>query len=119
MSCRGSVLKTIASPWAGAWLLGLPVFAVLGFCSINSHHLWYDDEGYVLIALKGVLEGEPLYTSVYSQYGPFFYQVSGCDPDTAAAALDQLTDKGNVPEALRLAHIIGAAIMNGQSGRRA
>lgn len=51
--------------------------------------------------------------------GPFVYQVCGADPREAAAALERLTDTGNVPEALRLAHLIGGALAYGQSGRRA
>lgn len=51
--------------------------------------------------------------------GPFVYQVHGADPRDTAAALERLTDRGNVPEALRLAHLIGGALAYGQSGRRA
>ena len=51
--------------------------------------------------------------------GPFVYQVYGADPRETAAALERLTDTGNVPEALRLAHLIGGAFAYGQSGRRA
>jgi hypothetical protein len=32
----------------------------------------YDDEGYVLISIKGFLDVGHLYDQVYSQYGPFF-----------------------------------------------
>lgn len=49
----------------------------------------------------------------------FVYQVAGCDPETAAQVLERLTDTGNVPEALRLAHMIGAAVMTGESNNRA
>lgn len=44
-----------------------------------SFHLFafYDDEGYVLRALAGTAAGHPLYTEVYSQYGPLFHQVYG------------------------------------------
>ena len=52
-------------------------------------------------------------------FHPFYFQVSGCSPETAFAALKRLTDCGHVPEALRLAHLIGSAIINGESGRRA
>ena len=31
------------------------------------------DEGYVMITVQGFLEGHPLYDSVFTQYGPFFY----------------------------------------------
>lgn len=55
---------------------------------------------------------------IYSHHN-FYYQVSGCDPYTAANVLELITDRGHVPEALRLAHLIGAAIMTGQSSNRA
>ncbi len=53
------------------------------------------------------------------RYGPFYFQVQGAPADEVGEALDRLTDTGNVPEALRLAHMIGGAIVTGQSGRRA
>jgi hypothetical protein len=36
-----------------------------------------DDEGYLLISLDEFLDGGALYDSVYSQYGPFYYQLWG------------------------------------------
>ena len=50
---------------------------------------------------------------------PFFFQVAGEEPAVIAAALARLTDRGHVPEALRLAHLIGSAVRLGESGRRA
>jgi hypothetical protein len=35
----------------------------------------YDDEGYMLLALKGFRDGSPLYDDVYGQYGPAFYVI--------------------------------------------
>ncbi len=52
-------------------------------------------------------------------YPPFFFQVCGETPDIIAATLQRLTDCGNVPESLRLAHLIGAAVVKGESGRQA
>ena len=52
-------------------------------------------------------------------YPPFFFQVCGERPEIIAQALPQLTDHGKVPEALRLAHLIGAAVINGESGSSA
>ncbi|WP_444931729.1 DUF99 family protein [Microbulbifer sp. SSSA002] len=52
-------------------------------------------------------------------YSNFHFQVQGCEPEIAAQVLEQATDRGHVPEALRLAHMIGAAVMTGQSGKRA
>jgi endonuclease V-like protein UPF0215 family len=51
--------------------------------------------------------------------GGFVFQVQGAAPEDAAAALGRLTDRGSVPEPLRLAHLVGAAFRTGESGRRA
>lgn len=53
------------------------------------------------------------------QLEDFTFQVTGTDAATAAAVLRQLTDTGKVPEALRLAHLIGSAVKTGQSSKRA
>lgn len=50
---------------------------------------------------------------------PFFFQVCGACPTVTLSVLKHLTDCGNVPEALRLAHLIGAAVMKGESGSSA
>lgn len=49
----------------------------------------------------------------------FVFQVKGAEPEDAAFALARITDTGRVPEALRLAHLIGSALVTGESGRRA
>jgi len=51
--------------------------------------------------------------------GPFHFQAHGAEPAEIADALARLTDVGNVPEALRLAHLVGGAIVHGESGRGA
>ena len=53
------------------------------------------------------------------QIGGFVFQVHGTSPVQTAEVLARLTDTGKVPEALRLAHLIGSAVMTGESGRRA
>jgi len=50
---------------------------------------------------------------------PFFFQVQGASPDDIARVLPTITDRGHVPEALRPAHVIGTALVTGESGRRA
>ncbi|PSF39412.1 DUF99 domain-containing protein [Aphanothece hegewaldii CCALA 016] len=52
-------------------------------------------------------------------YPPFYFQVQGDTPNTIASVLNSLTDRGHVPEALRLAHLIGAAVIKGESGKQA
>jgi len=49
----------------------------------------------------------------------FVFQVQGAEPGATAEALARLTDRGAVPEPLRLAHLVGAAVRTGESGRRA
>jgi endonuclease V-like protein UPF0215 family len=50
---------------------------------------------------------------------PFYFQVAGAEPSVIAKVLPSLTDRGHVPECLRLAHVIGTALVTGESGRRA
>ncbi len=51
--------------------------------------------------------------------GPFVFQVCGAGPDETGRALARLTDRGAVPEPLRLAHMVAGAVATGQSGNRA
>jgi endonuclease V-like protein UPF0215 family len=51
--------------------------------------------------------------------GGFVFQVRGADPVPTAEALGRITDRGAVPEPLRLAHLVGAAVREGESGKRA
>ena len=51
--------------------------------------------------------------------GDFYFQVIGEDPEVTATAVKSISDQGNVPEALRLAHLIGSAVITGQSSNRA
>lgn len=53
------------------------------------------------------------------QTPPFVFQVCGTTPAIAAQALTRLTDRGHVPEALRLAHLITSAVIKGESGKQA
>jgi endonuclease V-like protein UPF0215 family len=53
------------------------------------------------------------------EHDPFVFQCVGAPPDVVAQALATLTDQGHVPEALRLAHLIGSAIKTGSSSNRA
>lgn len=52
-------------------------------------------------------------------YPPYFFQVCGESPEVIAAVLKRLTTCGKVPEALRLAHLIGAAVIKGESSSSA
>ena len=52
-------------------------------------------------------------------YPPFYFQVCGLTAELTHRILQSLTDNGNVPEALRLAHLITSAVITGESGKRA
>jgi len=52
-------------------------------------------------------------------YSPFYFQCAGIDAQNAGLVLERVTDNGNVPEALRIAHLIGSAIKTGVSSNRA
>jgi hypothetical protein len=61
--------------WPGllGWIALLAVLAVTGGLILFTRFMIYDDEGYVLWSVRGFCEGAPLYTGVYSQYGPLFF----------------------------------------------
>jgi endonuclease V-like protein UPF0215 family len=52
-------------------------------------------------------------------YPPFYFQVCELSPELTARVLQRLTDRGHVPEALRIVHLIGCALEKGESGRQA
>ncbi|HEX5593373.1 MAG TPA: hypothetical protein VFX35_08500 [Solirubrobacterales bacterium] len=65
-------------------ILGLLAFAavtavtvLLGHPRMFTGFAGYDDEGYMLIALKSFLSHGNLYDDVFSQYGPFYYEFWG------------------------------------------
>ena len=53
------------------------------------------------------------------QQKQFCFQVQGEEPEVIAAVIKRLSDRGHVPEALRLAHLITAAVMTGESSNQA
>lgn len=54
-----------------AWSVNIAITALF----VQFHT--YDDEGYVLLSLVNYLKHGALYDVVYTQYGPFFYQLYG------------------------------------------
>jgi endonuclease V-like protein UPF0215 family len=53
------------------------------------------------------------------EVGGWTFNVVGLEPAATAELLDRVTDRGKVPEALRLAHLIGAAVRLGEGRGRA
>ncbi len=69
---RRSPLPFRASETA-AWVLVLAAVGAVAWMLLATTFMVYDDEGYVLSSLRDVAAGHPLYTEVYSQYGPLPY----------------------------------------------
>lgn len=55
------------------WGLLLGTLTALGWALIAVSFMVYDDEGYVLLSVRQFCDGKPLYTEVFSQYGPAFF----------------------------------------------
>ena len=53
-----------------------PLLSRIAYPAMFSRFYSYDDEGYLLVSLRAYMAGEPLYDSVFSQYGPFQYQAT-------------------------------------------
>jgi endonuclease V-like protein UPF0215 family len=64
--------------------------------------------------LQSLAEAGPVH-----RHREFYFQVRGAKPEQVGALLDRITDRGQVPEPLRLAHLVGSAVITGESGRRA
>src|SRR5450755_2984681 len=66
------------------WLPASAVYALLGvlgllaaYWAMFSQFAPYDDEGVFDFSLKLFVAGHPLYNSVFSEYGPFYYELFG------------------------------------------
>jgi hypothetical protein len=72
------VLKNRTPARGPLWLVGA---AGLLFLAVALIYAWFTvfsrpmsrDEGYLMITVQSFLEGEPLYDSVFTQYGPVYY----------------------------------------------
>ncbi len=51
-------------------------------------------------------------------YGSVFFQFSGCDRQSAIEMINASILKGNIPECLRMAHLIATAVVHGESKGR-
>ena len=61
--------------WTVALCAALVVATLL--LSTFTGRFGFDDEGYILVSLRGWIGGHALYDDVYSQYGPAFFQIIG------------------------------------------
>jgi hypothetical protein len=97
--------RLLRSGWHRRWAMPGLVYVVLtvlcalaAYWAMFSQFQVYDDEGFFLYSLKLFVAGHPLYSSVFSEYGPFYYLLFGGlfaalghDVTTNAGRLIQLT----------------------------
>ena len=65
---RARLLLVVLAAALSAWAVGR-----LAAAELFSRFTAFDDAGYIMLSVRQVLEGHPLYDDVYSQYGPFYY----------------------------------------------
>lgn len=70
---RASVIAAAAAIHAAATAFT----AYLGYLLMFTGFANYDDEGFMLLTIRGYNAGEALYEKVIVQYGPFFYEFFG------------------------------------------
>jgi hypothetical protein len=72
--------ETLSDPVVRATIvysLAVLVAAVAAYYAIFTNFASYDDEGTLLVTLKAFAHGETLYRDIYSEYGPFYYELFG------------------------------------------
>ena len=71
-------MRALATPvgalWAAAGTALIAATATLGFLTLFTTFVPYDDEGSSLINIKAYLSGARLYDQTFSVYGPFHYE---------------------------------------------
>src|SRR5204863_1758019 len=56
-----------------AAVIFLAVAAVYAFATSSSYFSSYDDEGFMMLSVRGYLDGQPLYDGLPTYYGPCYY----------------------------------------------
>lgn len=66
-------------PRVPTWILLAAALAFVTLAGVYAFSItfgrfsYYDDEGFMMISIRGFLDGHPLYDSVYTIIGPFYY----------------------------------------------
>ena len=68
----------ISTPSRPRWLVGVAAVLLLGVAAVYAYYIMFSrplslDEGYLMITVRSFNEGQPLYDSVFTQYGPLYY----------------------------------------------
>jgi hypothetical protein len=78
---RGSIRDLVAAhPTAvgcGLYAIAAVAAAIAAYLALFTQFAAWDDEGTLLVTLKAFAHGGTLYRNIYSEYGPFYYEVFG------------------------------------------
>ena len=71
-------LPAPVSARSAPWLFGITALLFLAVAAAYAYFIIFsqkvgDDEGYLRVTLQSFFSGNPLYDSVFTQYGPFYY----------------------------------------------
>lgn len=95
------------------WFILLAGLGFLGWFMMAATFMTYDDEGYVLYSVRMFCEGHPLYSEVFSQYGPAYYLFY-----RALHAVTGLVYTHDVGRLLTLGYWLGTVLVLGITTRR-
>jgi hypothetical protein len=101
---------------ATSWLMALAVFLCLGIAIAYAFYTVFSrpislDEGYLMITVRGFLDGHALYDVLFTQYGPFYYAY-----EWILRALFHVPLTHDATRWLCMFHWIAAAIVLGLAG---
>jgi hypothetical protein len=75
---RSAAQRSVQRAWFPvACALLLLLGGVYAYYQLFTGFAGHDDEGYLLVSLQSFVDGNALYSDVYSQYGPFYYELFG------------------------------------------
>ena len=89
------------------------LLAVAGYFELFSRFEYYDDEGYIALSIEAFLRRGSLYGDVYSQYGPFPYELWGALFEVTGAQVSS-----NAIRLLTLAIWLGISLTAGITAHR-
>ncbi|HEX3608972.1 MAG TPA: hypothetical protein VHU14_04790 [Solirubrobacterales bacterium] len=74
---RGTVAEHPVAAAIALYAIVVIAAGVAAYLRIFTGFAGYDDEGTLLVTVKAFAHGEVLYREIYSEYGPFYYELFG------------------------------------------
>jgi hypothetical protein len=87
--------------------------AIAAYLAIFTGFAGYDDEGTLLVTLKAFVNGHALYRDIYTEYGPFYYELFG-----GFFSLTGLAVTTDASREIVIAVWVGASLLFGLASQR-